>query len=247
MTTFRRRSIGDLRAHVAPMFSPSLRRLLRFYGRIVTRGDLCFDIGANRGGMTELFRRLGARVVSVEPQAQCLHVLEDKYSHDDSITIVPLAISNETGETTLKICNVDEMTSMSEEFVSHYAGAYAYRWDSVLRIQTTTLDALIAGFGLPSFCVIDVEGHESKVLGGLTRAIPQIRFEYHQALAKNNVDSIECLISLADYRFNFSTNEQLGFDLDEWVGPESILSEINRAKKNGHVYATCSDANRRII
>ena len=38
------------------------------YRRFVKRGDLVFDIGAHVGDRVAAFRRLGARVVAVEPQ-----------------------------------------------------------------------------------------------------------------------------------------------------------------------------------
>ena len=40
----------------------------RLYSSFVKRGDLVFDIGAHVGDRVAAFRRLGARVVAVEPQ-----------------------------------------------------------------------------------------------------------------------------------------------------------------------------------
>ena len=38
------------------------------YARFVKAGDLAFDIGAHVGDRISSFRRLGARVVALEPQ-----------------------------------------------------------------------------------------------------------------------------------------------------------------------------------
>src|SRR4051794_16219844 len=46
------------------------RQEVDFYGRLLDgfrRGDLIFDIGANDGSKTDVFLRLGARVVAVDP------------------------------------------------------------------------------------------------------------------------------------------------------------------------------------
>ena len=51
-------------------------QLVRFHRALVQEGDLVFDIGANVGDMTALYLELGARVVSVEPQEECLKGLE---------------------------------------------------------------------------------------------------------------------------------------------------------------------------
>ena len=40
----------------------------RLYGNFVRPGDLVFDVGAHVGDRVASFRRLGARVVAVEPQ-----------------------------------------------------------------------------------------------------------------------------------------------------------------------------------
>ena len=44
------------------------RAMDALYGRFVKRGDLVFDIGAHVGDRVAAFRRLGAKVVAVEPQ-----------------------------------------------------------------------------------------------------------------------------------------------------------------------------------
>ena len=48
----------------------------RLYGGFVRRGDLVFDVGAHVGDRVASFRRLGARVVAVEPQPAMVKVLE---------------------------------------------------------------------------------------------------------------------------------------------------------------------------
>jgi hypothetical protein len=45
------------------------------YGRFVKPGDLVFDIGAHVGDRVAAFRRLGARVVAVEPQPALVRTL----------------------------------------------------------------------------------------------------------------------------------------------------------------------------
>src|SRR4030095_4746433 len=51
----------------------------RLYGQFVQPGDPVFDIGAHVGGRTAAFRRLGARVVAVEPQPALVRTLRLLY------------------------------------------------------------------------------------------------------------------------------------------------------------------------
>ncbi len=47
----------------------------RLYSGFVGPGDLVFDIGAHVGDRVASFRRLGARIVAVEPQGAMVRVL----------------------------------------------------------------------------------------------------------------------------------------------------------------------------
>ena len=63
------RALGLSRS-LAVYYGPFWRRgrLSRFYGQFLSPGDLAFDLGAHVGNRVRVFRRLGARVVAVEPQ-----------------------------------------------------------------------------------------------------------------------------------------------------------------------------------
>src|SRR6266542_2483499 len=58
----------------------------RLYGQFVQAGDLVFDIGAHVGGRTAAFRRLGARVVAVEPQPALVRTLKLLYGRDRAVS-----------------------------------------------------------------------------------------------------------------------------------------------------------------
>ena len=64
----------------------------RHYGRFVASGDLVFDIGCHVGDRVAAFRRLGARVVAVEPQPALARTLRLIYGRDHAVTVVESAI-----------------------------------------------------------------------------------------------------------------------------------------------------------
>ena len=41
------------------------KKLINFYSQFIKKGDLCFDIGAHRGKLKDIFLKLGARVIAV--------------------------------------------------------------------------------------------------------------------------------------------------------------------------------------
>src|SRR5262244_4346191 len=79
------------------------------YARFVARGDLVFDIGSHVGDRTAAFRRLGARVVAVEPQPALARTLKLLYGRDAAVAIEPVAIGRNAGTLSLSL-NLDNPT-----------------------------------------------------------------------------------------------------------------------------------------
>src|SRR5512146_2306343 len=69
----------------------------RHYGHFVRPGDLVFDVGAHVGDRVASFRRLGARVVAVEPQPALLRTLRLFYGRDPMIAIEGSAVGRQPG------------------------------------------------------------------------------------------------------------------------------------------------------
>jgi FkbM family methyltransferase len=143
----------------------------RLYGRFVGRGDLVFDIGAHVGDRVASFRRLGARMVAVEPQPAMVKVLKLFYGRDADVAIEAVAVGRSTGTISLMI-NADNPTvsTTSRKFVNAARGApgwEAQHWSRSIQVPVTTLDSLIDKYGTPDFIKIDVEGFEEDALQGL--------------------------------------------------------------------------------
>ena len=71
------------------------------YGRYLTKSALAFDVGSHVGDRIASFRRLGARVVALEPQPDCMAVLDALYCCDGAVTLLKSACGRETGQLTL--------------------------------------------------------------------------------------------------------------------------------------------------
>ena len=154
----------------------------RHYARFVTKGDLVFDIGSHVGDRVAAFRRLGARVIAVEPQPAPATTLRLFYGRDKAVTLVESAVGRAPGTIALKL-NLDNPTvsTASEAFIAaaHDApGWEGQRWTRTVEVPVTTLDALIAYHGAPRFIKIDVEGYEAEVLAGLSAPVAALSFEF---------------------------------------------------------------------
>ena len=76
-TSYIRSKLGLWRSILIYYWKPfNESRLKQFYGQFITKGDLCFDVGAHLGNRSNAWLKLGAKVVAVEPQPQCIRYLE---------------------------------------------------------------------------------------------------------------------------------------------------------------------------
>src|SRR5262245_11935090 len=94
------------------------RRMSRLYREFLPPGDLGFDIGAHVGSRVRAWRRLGARVIAVEPQPDCLRVLRLFFGRDRGVTVVPGAVGSRTGRARLALSSATPtVSSMSPDWI----------------------------------------------------------------------------------------------------------------------------------
>ncbi len=216
----------------------------RLYTGFVRRGDLVFDIGAHVGDRVASFRRLGARIVAVEPQPAMVRVLKLFYGRSADVAIEVAAVGRGVGTTCMMI-NVDNPTvsTASHEFLNAARDAPGWktlRWIKSVPVRVTTLDELIGKHGAPSFIKIDVEGFEEEALLGLTRAVKALSFEFTTIQRNVALACIERCIALGYARFNAALGESQTFVNEDWVGGEQIarwLTGLPHAANSGDIYA----------
>lgn len=224
------------------------RRMLRLYREFLGPGDLGFDIGAHVGSRVRAWRRLGARVIAVEPQPDCLRILRLFFGRDEGVTIVPMAAGARAGRARLAVSTATPtVSSMAPDWIDSVAADRRFarvRWDRSVEVQVVSLDDLIAGYGMPAFCKIDVEGFETEVLAGLTRPVRALSFEYlppaHDA-ALTALDMVERLgASAGGYLYNYSPIETMRYASRRWLSAPDLARLLDRFRplgRSGDVYA----------
>jgi hypothetical protein len=113
-------------------------------------------------------------------------------------------------------------------------------WEEQITVPVTTLDALIAQYGIPVFCKIDVEGAELDVLRGLSQPLPALSFEYIPAVIETALGCIERLSELGEYEYNWRVSEFPRLRSPAWLNPRDMaaqLKQMSRAENSGDVYA----------
>jgi FkbM family methyltransferase len=190
--------------------------------RLVGEGDLVFDIGCNVGLKAESFLALGAMVICVEPQPNCVQVLREKFKNQPNAVIVPKGLASAPGTMKIQVCS--EAPTISTFAEDWKKGRFAnYKWDQEATVEMTTLDALATEFGIPRYCKIDVEGFETQVLAGLMKPLGFISFEYTKEFPQHAAGCVERLSKIGYQAFNMTVGEDPAFVLPRWGKAEDVL------------------------
>jgi FkbM family methyltransferase len=185
----------------------------KFYGKLISANDLCFDIGANIGDISSALLSLGARVVAVDPQPAAMRELKARLAHNKKLTCVEAGLADKPGKLDLYLHDQVGTTSMVADWS-------AGKTTGKITVPVTTLDDLVARFGFPKYCKIDVEGFELKVLQGLSNRIELLSLEYHSD-PKNMTVTSQCLNLLeqrGDIEINVISYRNYEFAWPTWVG-----------------------------
>lgn len=215
----------------------------RFHTQFVRPDDLVFDIGAHVGDRTASFRRLGARVIAVEPQPLCVRSIRALYDDDDQVTVVEAACGTATGLLELHINSANPTVStVSPHFVQAADGAENWQgqvWDARLTVPATTLDILIAEHGLPAFIKIDVEGFEDAVLAGLSHPLPALSFEFTTVARAVAQRALDRAVALGFTRFNLALGDAMALAEPAWLTAPALgalLDSLPHSANSGDVY-----------
>ena len=220
------------------------RRMARCYRQFIQPGDLCFDIGAHLGSRIRAWSCIGARIVAVEPQPHLMRLLRLWFGDDPNVTLIEQALGAAPGEQTMLVSRrTPTVTTLSRSWIATVQRAPGWvgtRWETSISVPVTTLDTLIARYGEPAFCKIDVEGYELEVLKGLSRPLRCLSFEYIPAAGDFALACIERLRDLGAYEFNSSPGDSLQLRSPDWVDEATLTAWLRALPADataGDVYA----------
>jgi FkbM family methyltransferase len=212
------------------------------FSTFVKPGDLCFDVGANVGAKSESMLKIGARVLAIEPQPSCLSELRALYGGNPNFTVVPKAVGSGAGTAKMHVSSHSALSSLRKDWFE--------TWDGEIEVEITTLDALIAEYGVPSYIKMDIEGFELEALKGLTRPVHYVSFEFNNRFVDQAIACIDYLSRFGSLRFNLSLMEDshlLNQD-STWWNYDALMrrfrEELERNPENwgGDIYVRIEQA-----
>ncbi len=220
-----------------------------FYRRFLDSGDIAFDVGAHVGDRMLCFRRLGARVVAVEPQAALARVLRLLLRRDPGVTLVSQLVGAKAGKAELRLNTANpSVATASPAFIAAAAGAPGWEgqeWDQAETLPVTTLDALIAAHGMPDFIKLDIEGFEAEALKALSRPPRALSFEFTTIQRDVAAECLGLLAALGYRHFQASLGESLSFTLPAPCNAAAMqewIAALPASANSGDVYASLDPA-----
>ena len=197
---------------------------------------LAFDIGCNIGKYTLALLDEGySKVISVDPNPHLFNIQDERVVRvfgacSDKNTIIPFYFSN-----------ADTISTASIDWVKNSRFANQYKWEKY-SVESTTIDSLVAQFGIPNHIKIDVEGYEETVLKGMSKKYAdEICFEWAEEEGDSAVRCVEYLKNLGYEKFGFIFSDtylkkpENYYDLDDFK--KIFEYDKNRKTEWGMIWA----------
>lgn len=230
------RRLTWLRDRLAPYYAEPELRLLP---ALCAPGEAAYDIGANSGIYTFWLCRTAASVTAFEPNPKLAALLESKFAPliaSGRLRVEGCALSDGDGSIVLHVPRSSALASVEAGAV----GAHGEEVEAVT-VPRRTLDRY--DDRPVGFLKIDVEGHESAVVGGGLRLIgrdrPTLLIEAEERHNPGALAALQARLAPLGYRGYFVLAGRLctldGFDPDRHQS-RSALNAAGTHRVKGRIY-----------
>jgi FkbM family methyltransferase len=152
------------------VYGPEQTRLIR---KLVKKGYVCLDIGANIGYFTFVMAKQAKQVYAFEPEPTNFKILQQNTALNNfkNIHLYNSAVAETNGEAILHLCSTNR--GMHRLYQSHWCD------DGTVKVQTLRIDDLVPR---ANFVKMDIEGAELGALKGMKKLLERgttLLMEFH--------------------------------------------------------------------
>ena len=217
-------------------------QMIQFYAHFIRPSDVVFDVGANIGVYAEVFSRLGATVVAIEPNAECCEKIK-VIARMRKIFIENCAAGETVGTAEFHLCEENTMSTLNEQWVEAVSKSELHsqtKWLNKVQVPVKTLDVLANQYGKPSFIKIDAEGYDDHVLAGMSFQPAALSFEFNVNGRDVALDCLKTPVLSEGFVFNYTMGHNFRYQLDDWVTATELaerLRTFDGPEEYGEVFA----------
>lgn len=162
-----------------------------YLDKLIEKGDVLVDVGANQGVYTDFFKRLigdDGKIYTIELHPQTFKILTEKYLNEKNIILKNKAVSDKCGIVDFYL-GVDSFTN---NIIGHDMNFKSNKKGG--EIESITLDKLLENEERIKLIKIDVEGAEKLVLKGMEKTISKTDYIFIECHLNEDWDEISDIL-----------------------------------------------------
>ena len=117
--------------------------------------DLIYDVGVHNGNDTAYYLHCGYRVIGIEANPSLIEALNERFAGeiaDGRLTLLNVGISESDGQKEFWVCDDNTEWSSFNRDIARRNGSKHH----AVAIDTVTLASVLARYGIPYYCKIDI-------------------------------------------------------------------------------------------
>ena len=129
--------------------------------------DLIYDVGMNNGDDTAYYLSLGFRTVAIEADPELVEQAKARFAREVAsgrLIILNIGIADREGALPFWICEPNHRWSSFDRAYASWGNSPNHQ----IQVPCTRFETIVAQYGVPYFCKIDIQGNDSLCLLGLT-------------------------------------------------------------------------------
>jgi FkbM family methyltransferase len=127
--------------------------------------DLIYDVGMNNGDDTAYYLSLGFRTVAIEANPELVKQAKSRFAREIEsarLIILNIGMADREGEHPFWICEANSRWSSFNRAYASWGGSPNHQ----IQVPCTRFETILAEYGVPHFCKIDIQGNDLLCLEG---------------------------------------------------------------------------------